>query len=373
MYYFLTSALVNRIIKELRGFWGTNPKYPDIVTNIQGKYSFETRPQHGIVVKVGSANHVRLAADNFMGTIQSYVALSKVVGYQGVSCEWVREDSLALQGNNGSFPSPAGVYYVEMTENDQFYVDPLLEVRNERVTMLSASEGVLQQTPYTNSLRLVEVPSGRLLVLDTDYTLGTDGMTVYLVSPLPSRFALSATYRYAGTTTGPWEAKPYMGYNKAIPGVVMVFGHRGVKGDRFAVLVNPTREDAYLEYGGKWDLTVDIDIIARDPYAQRELADMSAMFLWAQLRNNIIDQGLDITDVSMGGEVEEVFDENADDYFYNSSISMTLQTDWFSFIPLAPRILTVAQETIGLPSGLTLSQYRDPFYGARFATYSEVR
>jgi hypothetical protein len=239
--------------------------------------------------------------------------------------------------------------------------------------MSTASEGVLQQVPYAESLRLIEVPSGRLYVSGTDYTLGADGVTIYLRSPLPTQCALSATYRYTGTPTGPWEAKPFKGYNKAIPGVVMVFGRRGVKGDRFAVLVNPTREDAYQEYGGKWDLSIDIDIIARDPYAQREIADMTAMFLWANLRNNLIDQGIDITEVGMGGETEEVYDENGDDYFYNSTLTMTLQTDWFAFVPLAPRILSVAETLVGLPSGLTLSQYQDPFYGVRFEAYSEVR
>jgi len=372
VYYFLTAAILNRLVKELRDFWSAHPKYPDIINNIQGKYSFETRPQYGIIVKTGSANHIRLSADNFMGTVQSYVALARVVGYQGASCEWVKEDSLAIQANGGRFPTPPGVYYVEMTGDEEFYVDPLLDVINERVTMTTASEGVLQQVPYAASLRLIEVPSGRLYVQGTDYTIGADGVTIYLRSPLLTGMALSATYRYTGEPTGPWEAKSMMGYNKAIPGVVMVFGRRGVKGDRFAVLVNPTREDAYLEYGGKWDLSIDIDIIARDPYAQREIADMTAMFLWASLRNNVIDQGIDITEVAMGGETEEVHDENADDYFYNSTLTMTIQTDWFTFVPLAPRILSVAETLVGLPDGLTLSQYQDPFYGARFASYSKV-
>jgi hypothetical protein len=373
VYYFLTEATINRLVKELRDFWATHPKYTDLVANIQGKYAFENRPQHGIIVKVGSANHVRLAADNFIGTGQSYVALARVVGYNGTSCEWVREDALAIQANNGVFPTPAGVYYVEMTADDEFYVDSLLDVRGERVTMTSSTEGVLQQVPYSESLRLIEVPSGRLYLEGTDYTIGTDGVSITLTSALPSRCALSATYRYTGETTGPWEAKPRMGYNKAIPGVVLVFGNRGVKGDRFAVLVDSSREDSHLEYGGKWDLSIDMDIIARDPYAQREIADMTAMFLWSKLRTNLIDQGLDITEVSMGGETEEVYDENADDYFYNSSMSMTLQTDWFLYIPLAPRILTIAETLVGLPSGLQLEACQDPFYGVRFQSFPTVK
>lgn len=307
-----------------------------------------------------------------MGTVQSHVTLAKIPGYLGNSCEWVREDALAIQANNSVFPSPAGVYYIEMTEDDEFYVDPLLDVRNERVTMVTASEGVLQQVPYTESLRLVEIPGGGLLVAGTDYTIGTDGVTITLTSPLPSGTALSATYRYTGTTTGPWEAKQLMGYNKAIPGCVLVFGRKGHKGDRFAVIVTGTREDAYLEYGGKWDLNIDIDVIARDVFAQREIADDTAMFLWVTLRPAVADEGLDITEVSMGGESEEIYDENADDYFFNSTLSMVIQTDWFAFVPIIPRILTYAETLVGLPPGLTIAACQDPYYGTRFNTFPTI-
>ena len=371
MYFFLTAAVKNRLIQELRGYWASHPKYQDLIDNIQGKYSFSQRPQYGIILKTGSANRVQLSADNFVGTVQSYVTLAKIPGYQGTSVEWVREDSLAIQANGGRFPTQAGVYYCEMSADDQFYVDPLLDVRGEALTMVNPAEGVLQQIPYTDSLRLVELPGGGL-VAPEKYTLGSDGMTVYFREALPNGVSVVAYYRYTGTSTGPWEAKPYTGYNRAIPGCVLAFGRRAQKGDRFAVVVTPTREDAYLEYGGRWDLSIDIDIVARDVNSQMEMADQTAMFLWATLRGNLVDQGLDITEVSMGGESEEVYDENGDDYFYNSTLAMTVQTDWFAFVPILPRILTYSETVKGLPPGLTLAAYRDPFFGAKFATYETV-
>jgi hypothetical protein len=251
-------------------------------------------------------------------------------------------------------------------------VDPLLEVRNERVTMSTSAEGVLQQVPYPGSLRLIELPGGTLLTEGQDYTVGSDGVTVYLRVPLPTGTALRADYRYTGVTTGPWEANQLTGYNKAIPGCVLVFGRRGKKGDRFAVMVSDVREDAYLEYGGRWDLNLDLDVIARDVFAQREIADMTVMFLWALLRPVLIDQGVDITEISLGGESEEVFDENADDYFYNSTISLTVQTDWFMFVPIVSRVLTYSEVVKGLPEGLTLEAVTDPFYGARMSTFPTV-
>lgn len=84
MFYFLTTAVARRFVMELRTYWATHPKYQDLVNNIQGKYSFEQRPQYGIVVKTGAANQVQLSPDNFMGTVQSYVALAKIPGYGSV-------------------------------------------------------------------------------------------------------------------------------------------------------------------------------------------------------------------------------------------------------------------------------------------------
>jgi hypothetical protein len=372
MYFFLTEAVRRRFIKELRAYWASHPRYQDIVDNIQGKYSFEERPQYGIILKTGSASKVQFSPDNFMGTGKSYLTLAKIPGYPGLSVEWVREDSLAIQQNNGKFPSQAGVYYCEMANEDEFYVDPLLDVRDEVVTMVTPSEGILQRVPFAGSLRLYEMPSARPFVPGRDYTIGADGVTIYLATPLVAGLSLSADYRYPGEPTGPWKVLPQAGINKAIPGCVLVFGRRYQKGDRWAIIVNPIREEAYLEYGGKWELSIDIDIIARDVNSQAEIADQTAMFLWANLRPNLIDEGIDVQDVSMGGETEEVYDENADDYFYNSSISMTIQTDWFMMAPIVNRILGYQEDVKGLPEDLRLVAYRDPFFFAKFQTYEKI-
>lgn len=362
MYFTLTAATKRRIIRELRDYWSTHPKYQDIVDNIQGKYSFKERPQFGIIVKTGSASKVQFAPDNFIGTLQSFVALAKVPGYVGLSVEWVREDSLAIQQNGGRFPSLPGVYYCEVTEENEFYIDPLLMVADEAVTMVTASEGVIQNVPYTGSLRLYETPSNKLLRPGVDYTVDADGVTIYFAVPVPSQAHISADYNHVGATTGPWAIRPFTAYNKPIPGCVLAFGKRYQKGDRFAVLVSANREDAYLAYGGKWEMGVDIDIIASDVDSQMEIADQTAMHLWANVRSRLIDQGIDIQDVSMGGESEEIRDETADDYFYNSSISMTIQADWEMHVPLVPKLLSYTETIATLPNELALTPFRDPFF-----------
>lgn len=362
MYFFLTSSTKRRLISELRDYWSTHPKYQDLIDNIQGKYSFKERPQYGIIVKTGGASKVQFSPDNFVGTVKSYVTLAKIPGYPGLSVEWVREDSLAIQNNNGKFPSPAGVYYCEVTEENQFFVDPLLSVTDESLTMVTASEGVLQHTPYAGSLRLYETPSNRMLRPGTDYTMDADGVTVYFARPVPSQAHISADYNYTGESSGPWDLTPLRAYNKPIPGCVLAFGRRYQKGDRFAVLVSAQREDAYLAYGGKWEMSVDIDVLARDVESQMEIADQTAMFLWAVLRPRLIDQGIDIQDVAMSGETEEIMDETADDYFYNSSLSMTIQADWEMHVPLVPKLLSFEETLRTLPSSLSLTPFRDPYF-----------
>lgn len=368
MYAFLTAATKRRFIQELRDFWAIHPRYPNLADNIQGKYSFAERPQFGIIVKSGSASKIQFSPDNFMGAVKSYVAPARLPGFTGISVEWVREDSLAIQANGGRFPSPPGVYYCEMTADNQYHIDPLLEVSDERVTMVTDTEGVLPRVPYPGSLRLYEVPSNRPLTLGVDYTVGADGVTIYLRTPLGNRHALSSDYRYPGESSGPWTITgPDTAYNRPIPGCVLVFGRRYFKGDRFAVVVSGVREDAYQEYGGKWELSLDLDVIARDPDAQADIADHTAMFLWATLRPKLIDQGVDIQDVSMTGESEEIYDENADDYFYNSSLSLTVQTDWSLQAPLTTKLLGYTDTLRFLPDPLVPVPFGDPYFTTKFS------
>lgn len=373
MYFFLTEAIRRRLIKELRDFWTLHPHFPDLVNNIQSKYSFEERPPYGIVVKTGNASKIHYTADNFMGTGISYVTLAKIPGYPGVSVEWAREDGLAIENNGGKFPSAAGVYYCEMTSDDEFFVDPLLDVRDERVTMTTNSEGTLQAIPYAGSLRVYRLPGGQLLKEGTDYAMGADQVTIFLAVPLLNGQSLSVDYRVPGQSTGPWKALQRTGLNKAIPGVVMVFGRRFKKGDRWAILVSEKREPAYLQYGGKWEMGVDIDIITRDVNVQPEIADSTGMFLWSILRPRLVVEGIEISDVAFSGETEEIFDENADDYFYNSALTLQVQADWFLFIPLVQRIASYNETLKSLPQSLSLAPFRDPFFEGSAKTFEMIK
>ena len=78
MYYYLISSLKRRLILELQDSFAQHPIYSKIVPWIQNKYTFDERPQFGIVVKGSSANKVALSGDNFMGTVESHVMLAYI-------------------------------------------------------------------------------------------------------------------------------------------------------------------------------------------------------------------------------------------------------------------------------------------------------
>jgi hypothetical protein len=355
MYFRMTECLKRRIIMELRKFWQYHPRYPDLVDHIQGKYSYKERPSYGIIVKTGPGNRVDLSADNYLGIIESYVYKVNVQNFPGVMVEWVREDSIAIQNNDGDFPSPPGIYYIAMDDNDdeKYYVDRLYDAVREVVTMTSTTEGTMNHAFVDGTLRVYEMPAAYQLYEGGNYTVERDGSgkptgNITLTQALTGGRWLQADYRWPGESSGPHTLYPGRADNTIIPGCVVAFGRRNGVGDRCAVVVQDIRRPAALEYGGKWDLTLDVDVLSRDVYAQQEISDNSVIYIWGILRPYMSTEGLEITDLSLGGESEEIYDENGDDYFYNSSFSMTISTDWSIHVPLGVMLrqnspLSVAQ------------------------------
>jgi len=401
MYFHLTEAVHRRFILELRRFWSYHPRYREMVENIQGKYAFTEAPQRGIIIKNGSANQVQLAADNYLGVVESHVLLAKVPGFPGLSVEWVREDARAIQVNGGAFPSPPGIYYLDFTEDNQFYVDPLLEVLDERAAAIDSSTFQLENSPLLGSVRLFEMPGSLPLYQGVNYTLTLDDDgkptgEIVLLRALSSKGYLSADYRYPGVTTGPWSLNQNTGMNKPVPGCVLAFGRRAEKGDRVAVVVQRKRSPAALEYGGRWDLSLEFEVVARDVHEQREITDQTIMYLWGVARNRLSTEGLEITSVTMGGESEEPYDDDGGgDFFYNANFSVEVQTDWAIHVPLAAQIRRLQPQTEDQASAaagmddetlaaseqhnlnpveqLGLTSFRDPYFRDLTRNFEKIR
>jgi hypothetical protein len=400
MYFQLTESIKRRLILELRRFWQSHPRYrDDLVENIQGKYSLKERPQHYIIIKNGGGNRLDLAADNYVGIVQSYVYLSRVKDFPGVAIEWVREDAVAIQRNGGVFPSPPGIYYIELTQDDQFMVDQLLDVKREQVMQTDPTSALLQNPPWPGTLHLYEMPAAYKMVEGIDYSLDVDPEgnptgVIQLSRPVSGGRSLVADYRVYGGTTGPFRLTPAEANHRAIPGVVLAFGRRNEKGDRLAVVIDSIRRPAALEYGGKWELSVDIDIGSRDNESQQEIADNTAVYLWGVLRPYLSSEGVEMSDLSLGGESEEPYDENGDDYYFTSSLSLTVQTDWSIHVPLSLFLrqaspMTTAQarafaqlsddeissfqNNIQMLESLNLESISDPFFSGRISTFEVIR
>lgn len=347
MFAHLTLAVRDRIIEELKTYWADDPRYVGLANNIQGKYSFEERPQFGIIVRTGGASNVVLSAYNFIGTVEGYVSLASVKDYPSHgSIEWVREDPAGVR--------QPGIYHVNIydapnqdVQGHQFnlYAQKYERRLEDNLMFISNVEIQLLDKPIENSLRIIEYPSGRRLS-KTEYTYDPESSVVTLTEPLPRGLKLNARYTVDSGQIGPFLVRPAQAYREIIPGAVLAFGRKLKHGDQQIVLVGDRKEPIYEEYGGRWDVSVDLELIARDPHSQADISDRTVVWIWSELRKKLTDLGIDISDVSLGGEGEEAYDDNGDDYFYTATISFTVQTNWFAHVPLVIPIYSYSDKAL---------------------------
>jgi hypothetical protein len=352
MYYNLISALKRRLVLELQDGFSKHPVYEKAVPFIQNRYAFSERPQFGIVVKGSSANKVQLSSQNFLGIVTSKVMLANVEK-PAFLLEWVKEDGAVLRQNGDVMPIQSGVYILECTsapvdegEVGTFTVDPLLTVTDEPLLLVETKvekDSQLQQPPLQGTLRIYE--NHRILLKESvDYSVDYRTGLVTFLSPLTYGAVLTADYRYAVPRLGPFTWR-WNSANTDLPGVILAFGKRGRVGDKMAVVVYDDRVDTAKAYGGRLDVSFDLDVIAQDPAQMEEMADYAFLTLWGDKRAAMSSEGLEIMDVSMGGEAEEAYDETADLFFYTASMSVQIQSDWETHIPMP---LTISQAISGM-------------------------
>jgi hypothetical protein len=205
----------------------------------------------------------------------------------------------------------------------------------------------LQQIPIRNTLRLYENRNFLLregVDFEADYNTGA----VHLLTSFGPGSTLSADYRYAGTSIGPVDFAWNTPDSTTLPGVVLAFGKRAEEGDKVAVVVYQDRVDAAKAFGGKFSVSFDLDVIARDTVQMEEIADLTMMYLWGHKKEQLEFEGIEIVDVSMGGEAEEVADETGEEFFYQASLSVELRADWEIHVPLP---LTISKVTPTTPAG----------------------
>jgi hypothetical protein len=302
------------------------------------------------VVKGSSANKVQLSADNFLGPIESYVMLS-YLDKPAYPIEWVREDSAAVRENDDRMPTAPGVYYLEVLkaptmegEAGQFVIDPLLTVTDEPVLVFQSGierEAQLQNLPAQGTLRLWE-NRDHALIEGKDYQVDYANGAVTFLTRFYPRSVITADYRHAAPTIGPVDFYWNTANHSTLPGVVLAFGKRARTDDKVAIVVYADRQETAHAYGGQFEVSFDLDVISRDPIQMEEIADYLVMALWVEKRARFSSEGIEIKEVSMGGEAEESYDEQADLMFYNASVSLQLAADWEVHYPIP---LTISRVT----------------------------
>lgn len=353
MYYYLVGALKRRLILELKDSFSRHPVYRKLVPFIQNRYAFDERPQFGIVVQGSSASKIQLDASNFVGTVLSHVMLARVGSDACFPIEWVREDLDCLR-RHGRIPTAPGVYYLEVLsapsnpgDEGAFVIDPLVTVTNEPVLHFRTGfehEGQLQNVPLDRTLRLYESRSFALRA-GADYVLGDHGRIRFLRAFAADAY-VTADYRYPVASIGPVPFRWNTADVSTLPGVVMAFGKRAEAGQKTAVVVYNERVEAAQAYGGKHEVSFDLEIIARDSTQIEEITDLVSMYLWGEKRPLLAYEGIEITDVSMGGESEEPIDETGQDFQFMTTMTVQLQADWEIHVPLPLTISKMEPEGI---------------------------
>jgi hypothetical protein len=251
--------------------------------------------------------------------------------------------------------TPPGRYYIEITSDTQFVIDPLYVVTKEELISRTTGTELTAQTEnhsllpnfdvlYTlknKYLRCKNDYEYRInLVRGTDYTIDTYG-TITFLQPLPVDTSLYANYRWVGDELGPFELskKEYIYNNTALPGVILGFSNEQIIGDKNVIIVYPKREQAARVYSGHWMMNFDIEVICRDPVQLPDLTDWIVNDMWSRKRVRLIMEGLTMESIEPGGEIEDVYDENTGDQYYRNSVSLTLISEWKRFEPYLTEIM----------------------------------
>ncbi len=347
----LTNASKERIIQELKKILYDHPRFREDSENVQNKFSFEQRPQRGVIVNNTTADRVVLAADNYIGRLSSFVMLAPVKNSPGTSLEWVRENFNILEGvspDRSVFPTPPGVYIVTVSDlpNDaknipgQFIVDPIITVLNEPVIFFNSSADQFAQLSHTEvypgSLRL-SLNNKIGLIPGIDYSVdyhGPDNTTVItFLQPTTAGDSVYANYRYQLPQQGPFQFYRDWADVASIPGAVLAFGDRVQKDDEMAIVVTGSRAETAEVYGGKFEVTFSLVVFARDSIDRERMSDYIVEKILE--RQNILGfEGLELLNINPGGETEEVYNAEIDDYYYESQVSLSMRVDWETWIPL---------------------------------------
>lgn len=248
-----------------------------------------------------------------------------------------------------------GVYLIHFSADNQFWVTPSGIIRGEVVidvtTGTESTATLLNGNIFTGTddlyLTTLSDEAPQALVRNVDYSIDYATGEITLLQPLPSRMRLTADYRYdPDVEMGPYTVAPYQEVHNAIPGVVLCVGRRAKVGDRNIVIVSQFREEQARIYGGHWEMSISLGVISKDPMQMEEMTDQIVNHLWG-IRKNVLEfEGITLLRVEPTGESEEVYIESTQDLYYESSVDISVQTEWQEFVPYQYDISKIMVEAV---------------------------
>lgn len=238
---------------------------------------------------------------------------------------------------------------VEFTTDNHFMVGTIFVVDNEILisrttgteTSAQLEHGGSPNTIDTNSEDIYQAYSDgtriRTFEKGTHYTIDyLTGIVTFLV-PLLKNYRIYASYRYqTGDIGGPFVFEEFQEVTDAIPGVVISIGRRAKMGDKQAVIVSQLREQQAKIYGGHWEMSLELAVVSKDPSQMEQMTDHIISYLWAERKNVLEYEGIALNSVEPTGETEEVHIDTTGDLYYESSVSISLQSEWQRFVPYNP-------------------------------------
>jgi hypothetical protein len=272
---------------------------------------------------------------------------------------------LHISYNYGNM-TPPGRYYIEVLTPDpahpdqgtQFVIDPIYIVEHEELIARTSGTETSAQTANKNLLARFDVlytlknkfATKIYLERGIDYTITSAGAITFL-KPLITNTSLFIDYRWVGPELGPFNLPDgdYEYNNLALPGVILAFGSERILGDKNVVIVYPQREPAAKVYSGHWNMNIEIEVISRDTQQLPELADYIINDMWSYKRLALINEGITMESFEPTGESEDIFDENTQDQYYRTTLSMVLLSEWKRFEPFLTWIMDFDVHTYNFP------------------------
>ena len=275
------------------------------------------------------------------------LALAPATGAK-LECEYVFKDM-----------ERPGFYVLELETEATIKVSEFFV--QERETLASAFDPQVTQflLQKQNLIEPSDIVFSGIVKLErgTDYSIDYTQGTVTILAPelVPPGIPLTIEYKYRGVERPPKLVSEWTARNDILKGVVIAFSNRLRQGDRIIVGISENRLDVAEEFGGRSDMTIDLDVYARDLPQKEEISDLVFQIFWGEIKERLDSEGVTVKNVSQTGESSDTYDPLAQQLYFITSISLNLEADWSVIRPLNIRL----EEIVTLSRDLRNGTLRD--------------